>query len=155
MTETVVRSIEELRCDAYNSDPTRVRRVARNMPDEDAFDRAAVQLKLIADPIRLQILYALSHESLCVCELSVLLNKSMPAVSHHLKLLLAAGLLKVRKEGKFACYYLRGEHLEGALGALLDELTQSRRGGSEDEDVHGSRSRDLLGCRARAGAAGS
>ncbi len=120
------RDLEELTCDAYNDDPTRVRRVAREMPSEDAFDRATVLLKLIAEPVRLQILYALTHESLCVCELSVLLRKSMPAVSHHLKLLVAAGLLKVRKEGKFACYSLRDEHLDGTLGALLDELTRSK-----------------------------
>jgi len=52
----------------------------------------------------------------------------MPAVSHHLKILTASGLLKIRKEGKFACYYLREEYLDGTLGALFHDLTQSKQG---------------------------
>lgn len=128
MPTTLERNIEELTCDAYNDDPTRVRRVARQMPSDDAFDRATILLKAMADPVRARILYALTHEPLCVCELSVLLNMSMPAVSHHLKILTASGLLKVRKEGKFACYYLCDEHLDGTLGALFNDLTRSKEG---------------------------
>ena len=128
MTATLERNIEELTCDAYNDDPTRVRRVAKQMPSDDAFDRAAVLLKAMADPVRARILYALTIETLCVCELGALLDMSLPAVSHHLKILTASGLLKVRKEGKFACYYLRDEHLDGTLGALFNELTRSKGG---------------------------
>jgi DNA-binding transcriptional ArsR family regulator len=128
MLVTLERNVEELTCDAYNDDPTRVRRVAKQMPPDDAFDRASVLLKAMADPMRARILYALTVEPLCVCELATLLDMSLPAVSHHLKILTASGLLKVRKEGKFACYYLRDECLDGTLGALLDDLTRSKGG---------------------------
>jgi len=117
------RNIEELTCDAYNDDPTRVRRVARVMPSANAFERASVLLKAVADPVRARILYALTHEPLCVCELATLLEMSRPAVSHHLKILILTGLLRVRKEGKFACYYLNDEHTAGTLAALVSELT--------------------------------
>jgi len=127
MPITLERNIEELTCDAYNDDPTRVRRVARQMPSDDTFDRFTVLLKAMADPARLRILYALTHEPLCVCELSALLGISMPAVSHHLKILTASGLLKVRKEGKFACYYLRDELLDGTLSTLFNDLTRSKK----------------------------
>ena len=128
MPFTLERNVEELTCDAYNDDPTRVRRVAMQMPPDDAFDRASVLLKAMADPVRTRILFALHHEPLCVCELATLLDMSLPAVSHHLKILTASLLLKVRKEGKFACYYLRDEHLDGTLGALLDDLARASRG---------------------------
>ncbi|CCW35068.1 transcriptional regulator, ArsR family [Chthonomonas calidirosea] len=119
------RSLEEISCEVYNSDPTRVRRVAKVMPSEETSDEAARQLKAVADPVRLRILYALSKEPLCVCELSVLLNMSMPAVSHHLRILLSAGLLKVRKEGKFACYHLRDSHFARTmLQPILRSLSQ-------------------------------
>lgn len=121
------RNVEELICEAYNDDPTRVRRVARVMPDDDAFDRATVMLKAMADPVRARILYALTQEPLCVCELATLLGMSLPAVSHHLKLLTVAGLLRVRKQGKFACYYLRDKHQGTTLGALLADLTHAER----------------------------
>lgn len=119
-------NIEELTCDAYNDDPTRVRRVARVMPPADSFEKTSLLLKAMADPVRLRILYALTQEPLCVCELATLLAMSLPAVSHHLKLLSLAGFLKVRKEGKFACYYLRNEHLEGTLGTLVSDLGQAK-----------------------------
>ncbi len=117
MPNLVKRRIDELSCECYNDDPTRVRRVAKKMPQEDSFDRVIVLTKAIADPVRLRILYALAIESLCVCELSRLLDMSLPAISHHLKVLTLSGLLKTRKEGKFACYYFRDER---QLKTLLD-----------------------------------
>lgn len=119
MPEVLERNIEALTCDAYNDDPTRVRRVARVMPPDDAFERASVLLKAIADPVRARILFALTVEPLCVCELATLLAMSMPAVSHHLKVLTLSGLLKARKEGKFACYYITNERVTETLTALL------------------------------------
>ena len=126
MPETLVRDIEALICDAYNDDPTRVRRVAKVMPPDDAFERASLLLKAAADPVRVRILYALTQEPLCVCELGVLLDMSLPAVSHHLRILTTAGLLRVRKEGKFACYHLRDEHANGNLIALVGDLAGAK-----------------------------
>jgi ArsR family transcriptional regulator, lead/cadmium/zinc/bismuth-responsive transcriptional repressor len=123
MPALLERNIEELTCDAYNDDPTRVRRVARVMPSDETFENASLLLKAIADPVRARILFALTIEPLCVCELSVLLEMSMPAVSHHLKTLLLSGLLKVKKEGKFASYSLREEHRSGLVGSALKHLT--------------------------------
>lgn len=119
------RNIETLTCDAYNDDPTRVRRVARQMPPEAAFERAGVLLKAVADPIRARILFALTQEPLCVCELATLLDMSMPAVSHHLKTLSLSGILKVKKEGKFACYYLKDKHMGETLIGLLSNLSEN------------------------------
>ena len=119
MPELLERDIEELTCDAYNDDPNRVRRVARVMPSGDAFEAARVMLKAIADPVRARILFALTVERLCVCELATLLDMSMPAVSHHLKILTLSGLLKVKKEGKFACYFIQNEQVKEILTTLL------------------------------------
>src|SRR5882724_4159777 len=123
MPEVLERNIEELTCDAYNDDPTRVRRVARVMPSDDVFEQAAILLKALADPVRAKILFAITQEPLCVCELSVLLDMSMPAVSHHLKTLTMSGLLRVKKEGKFACYYLREDRRTGLVDTLLQSLS--------------------------------
>ena len=116
------RNIETLTCDAYNDDPTRVRRVARIMPSDNTFDTAGVLLKAIADPVRARILFALTVEPLCVCELAALLEMSMPAISHHLKILALSGLLKVKKQGKFACYYFKDAHFGRTLTTLISDL---------------------------------
>ncbi|OJU62072.1 MAG: hypothetical protein BGO01_16850 [Armatimonadetes bacterium 55-13] len=118
--------VGELRCDAYNDDPLRVARVWKEMPEVAAFEGAAMRLKAIADPVRVRILFALTKEHLCVCELSTLLGLSMPAVSHHLRLLAMSGLLGVKKEGKFACYYLKEGATEGVVGALISSLEDSK-----------------------------
>src|SRR5215471_12454559 len=124
----------EVTCDAYNDDPQRVGRVYERMPSDRAFERMSPMLRAMADPVRARILYALTIEPLCVCELSRLLEMSMPAVSHHLRILTMTGLLKVRKEGKFACYYLQDKRLTGTLRALLKDLAafDSKR---EDEQA--------------------
>ncbi len=115
---------ENLTCDAYNDDPTRVRRVAQKMPESTLFSDASSLLKAFADPVRARILYALTIEPLCVCELATLLDMSMPAVSHHLKVLNDAGFFDIRKEGKFACYHLRDQNLGGALPLLFEAINQ-------------------------------
>ncbi len=112
----------EVTCDAYNDDPKRVGRVYERMASDRAFERMSPVLRAMADPVRARILYALTIEPLCVCELSRLLEMSMPAVSHHLRILTMTGLLRVRKEGKFACYYLHDERLTGTLRALVRDL---------------------------------
>lgn len=126
MPAVLERNTETLTCDAYNDDPTRVRRVARVMPPDAAFDTACVLLKAIADPVRARILFALTVEALCVCELATLLTMSMPAVSHHLKVLTLSGLLQVQKKGKFACYHFKDAHLSNTLTLLISDLAQEK-----------------------------
>jgi ArsR family transcriptional regulator len=109
-------------CDAYNDDPKRVGRVFDRMPSDRAFDEMTVRLRAMADPVRARIMYALTIEPLCVCELSRLLEMSMPAVSHHLRILMLSRILTVRKEGKFACYSLRDRELVGTLRAMLRDV---------------------------------
>ena len=58
-----------------------VAHVLAAMPDEDTLERTAAEFSLLADPTRLRILYALSFHELCVCDLSRVLGRSMPATS--------------------------------------------------------------------------
>lgn len=113
---------KNIRCDAYNDDPTRVARVAARMPDPKRLEKESAILKAVSDPTRLRILFALTCEPLCVCELSTLLSMSMPAVSHHLRLLVDANLLTVKKSGKFACYYLSDVAKSDPVRAVIDNL---------------------------------
>ncbi|RZN40382.1 MAG: ArsR family transcriptional regulator [Methanophagales archaeon ANME-1-THS] len=72
---------------------------------EDA--RATVALlKVLADPIRIQILKALYRADLCVCVFVELLDCEYSKLSYHLKLLKDAGLIEYTKEGNFLIYHL-------------------------------------------------
>jgi ArsR family transcriptional regulator len=87
---------------------------------EDA-ERLGSALKVIADPARLRLLSLIQaqpgHEA-CVCHLTEPLGLSQPTVSHHLKVLLQAGLVEREQRGSWAYFRLREEPL-AALRALL------------------------------------
>jgi ArsR family transcriptional regulator len=78
-------------------------------------------LKVIADPARLRLLSLIQaqpgHEA-CVCHLTEPLGLSQPTVSHHLKVLLRAGLVEREQRGSWAYFRVREEPL-AALSALL------------------------------------
>lgn len=87
---------------------------------EDA-EQLAAALKAIVDPARLRLLSLIQaqpgHEA-CVCHLTQPLGLGQPTVSHHLKVLLNAGLVEREQRGSWAYFRVRAEPL-AALRALL------------------------------------
>lgn len=67
--------------------------------------------KVLGDETRTKILYLLAQERLCVCDLAVILEITLPAVSHHLRLLKALRLVKFQREGKMVYYSLDDDHI--------------------------------------------
>jgi DNA-binding transcriptional ArsR family regulator len=89
-------------------------------PEDVEFDVAAGVLKLLADPTRLKIVWALLHGEHSVNELADHVGARPPAVSQHLAKLRAAGLVRSRREGNRIIYAARNEHVENlAAEALL------------------------------------
>jgi len=89
---------------------------------EDAAVALARTLKAIADPTRLRlvsIVAASGDGEVCVCDLTEPVGLSQPTVSHHLKVLVEAGLLHREKRGTWAYYSL----VPGALGALAGTIS--------------------------------
>lgn len=109
--------LESIRCDAYNDDPLRVARVARLVQSLDADEPAGV-FSALGHPVRVRIAQALLAEPLCVCELSALLRMSPPAIMHHLKAMAAAGILDVKKAGRFAEYHISDPRVADILDAI-------------------------------------
>jgi len=67
--------------------------------------------KALADETRTKILYLLTQRELCVCDLAFILEMSLPAVSHHLRLLKTLRLVSTRREGKQVFYSLEDDHV--------------------------------------------
>ena len=82
--------------------------VAAGPVDDDAALEVALRLKALADPARVKILNLLvsGGEGFCVCDLTEALGLSQPTVSHHLKKLTEAGLLRRHRMGTSACFTL-------------------------------------------------
>ena len=83
-------------------------------------DAMATQLKALADPTRLRLFSIISATGeQCACDLTEPLGVSQPTVSHHLRILLEAGLLEREQRGKWAYYQIDREQL-GSISAFLD-----------------------------------
>ncbi len=94
---------------------------AREAIGADEAERLARLLKAVADPARLRLVSLVAaHDDMeaCVCDLTEPLGLSQPTVSHHLKVLVDAGILTRDKRGTWAYYRL----VPGALGALADRV---------------------------------
>ena len=88
-----------------------VARVREAMPSGENFYALANLYKLFADNTRLKILWALSCEEMCVCDLAALLDMTISAVSHQLKSLRLANLVKYNRQGKIVYYSLVDCHV--------------------------------------------
>jgi DNA-binding transcriptional ArsR family regulator len=71
-----------------------------------------------------RILYALSVGELCVCALAEVLDMSQSAISHQLRLLRAAKLVRYRKEGKNVFYSLDDDHVRNLVSQGLDHIKE-------------------------------
>ncbi len=84
-------------------------------------DRLAGALKVLAEPARLRLLSLIQSQpdgEACVCHLTAPLGLSQPTVSHHLKVLLDAGLVEREQRGSWAFFRVRPEPLAAIRSAL-------------------------------------
>jgi len=90
--------------------------------DEDQATELAEVFKALADPARLRLLSIIATSSggeACACDLVEPLGRSQPTVSHHLSVLVEAGLLEREKRGRWAWYRVVPERL-AQIGASLE-----------------------------------
>lgn len=88
-----------------------IERARLRMTDDSTLSRVSELFKALSDTSRLKIINALILEEMCVCDVAELLQMSQPAVSHHLRVLRQAQLVKHRREGKVVFYSLDDEHV--------------------------------------------
>jgi DNA-binding transcriptional ArsR family regulator len=82
--------------------------------------------KVLGDETRTKILYLLAHRKLCVCDIAVILEMSLPAVSHHLRLLKALRLVKYTRDGKMVYYSLDDEHILNLIREAQEHFAEGR-----------------------------
>lgn len=82
--------------------------------------------KVLGDETRTKILYLLAHRELCVCDLASILELSLPAVSHHLRIMKALRLVKYRREGKMVYYSLDDDHILSLIREAQAHFAEDR-----------------------------
>lgn len=110
-------------CSTKLIDPERVASVRERLVGLEEAGRLADQFKLLADPTRTRLLYALLEAGeLCVCDLAETIGVPESSVSHALRLLRTAGIVRNRRDGRMIYYSLDDAHVRLLLDLSLEHL---------------------------------
>ncbi len=121
-------SIEE--CTVRVVDPDTVAATRRRLPSTPETDRLADWFKVLGDATRARILYAvLEAGELCVCDLAATVDVPESTVSHALRWLRSAGVVRARRAGKMMYYRLDDEHVRLLLDIGREHLAHLDGGG--------------------------
>lgn len=116
--------IELEKCEVITIHDHVVEEVRKSMPADEILSDVADLFKVFGDSTRIRILCALMQHEMCVCDLTALLGMTQSAVSHQLKALRQARLVKSRRDGKVIYYSLDDEHIEHIFKAGYDHIVE-------------------------------
>jgi ArsR family transcriptional regulator len=125
------KSDENLKCDFNVVHGDIVERVRKKMPQEEMLYDLAELFKVFGDSTRTKIIWALFEEEMCVCDIAFLLNMTQSAISHQLRVLKQARLVKPRREGKNVFYSLDDEHIGEILNQGMSHISEQTLGVKE------------------------
>ena len=116
------RHEETCECNAIHQDV--VKKVKEVMPDEETLYDLAELFKVFGDTTRVRILCALFESEMCVCDISNLLGMTQSSISHQLRVLKSAKLVRNRKEGKVVYYALDDDHIKHIFEQGLNHVNE-------------------------------
>ncbi len=97
----------------------------RNMiPSEDTLYDLTELFRMFGDSTRVRILYALFAQEMCVCDIAGILSMTQSAISHQLRALKNAKLVKARREGKTVFYSLADDHVRLIIDQGIEHVTE-------------------------------
>ena len=117
-------------CELMHAHPETIEKIRADMPDDDTLIDVAELFKVFGDSTRIKILSALSGGvrspggELCVCDISTAVGMTSSAVSHQLKILKNAKLVKFRREGKTVFYSLADGHVNSILEQGFEHINE-------------------------------
>ncbi len=122
-------------CDEVCTHQEILEKVQPEMPDEERLYDLAELFKVFGDTTRIRILYVLFESEMCVCDIAALLNMTQSAISHQLRLLKQARLVRSRREGKTVYYFLDDDHVRTVIGQGMDHISERAGGRKDDKEL--------------------
>ena len=111
-------------CTFLHAHDEAVNAVRQVMPPEDTLLELADFFHVFGDSTRIRILYALCAHELCVCDIAALLGMTISAISHQLRILRGAKMVRCRRSGKTVFYSLADEHVYTILNQSFTHVTE-------------------------------
>lgn len=99
-----------------------IKRVALEIPGEILLHELADLFKVFGDGTRVRILHVLSVSEMCVCDIAAVLGMTQSAISHQLRTLKNARLVKNRRDGKVVYYSLDDEHVKHIFDQGMEHI---------------------------------
>ena len=109
MKEKMVQECNEEIIEVHHEDKVKLGK--KVLWPEVETERISKLLKLLAEPSRLKLLQVLIHEEVCVCDLAEILEMTPSAVSHQLRLLRSAGIVRPRRDGQTIWYKVNDQEV--------------------------------------------
>ena len=103
-----------------------MRRLLTKFEKKCLYDLAEL-FKVFGDSTRIKIIWALDEAEMCVCDIAFLLNMTQSAISHQLRVLKQAELVKSRREGKIVFYSLEDEHVKQIFDQGLIHISEESK----------------------------
>ncbi len=120
-------SINEYMCDCNMIHENVVKDTLSKMPEKELFQKLADFFKMIGDPTRTKILFALDQNEMCVCDIANVLGMTKSSISHQLATLKQSGIVKYRKEGKEVYYTLDDDHVQQVFEIAIEHIQHKER----------------------------
>lgn len=111
-------------CETVHTHDDIISKVRTNMADEQNLRDLADLFKMFGDATRVRILCVLLQSEMCVCDLAEILGMSQSAISHQLRVLKQAKLVKNRREGKTVFYSLDDNHIGTIINQGLEHIME-------------------------------
>ena len=111
-------------CDCHAVNHTLVKQVQSNMPEEGTFSALSDFYKVMADPTRCKLIFALCDQEMCVCDLANLLSMTKSAISHQLSKMRRHGVVTCRRAGKEVYYSLDDDHVKQIFSLTMAHVKE-------------------------------
>ena len=111
-------------CEFIHAHDEIVEKVQKVMPSEDTLYDLTELFRIFGDSTRIRSLYVLFEAEMCVCDIAALLGMTQSAISHQLKALKNARLVKSRREGKTVFYALADDHVKTIIDQGLEHILE-------------------------------
>ncbi len=108
-------------------DPKLVEKAGKSIKNPEIYERMSVFFKTFGDETRLKIIALLFDTELCVNDIAYALDMQQSAISHQMRLLKTARLVKQRKDGKMVYYSLDDEHIEAIFDIGMHHISHDNK----------------------------
>lgn len=111
-------------CSSCQYNPRIIDKLKNQIPDDETTANIAEMFKVFGDNTRIRILWTLFDKELCVYDIASNLGMSQSAISHQLKTLKQARLIKSRRDGKNAFYSIDDDHVKKIIEQMLIHIEE-------------------------------